>query len=533
MDKTPIFLLAFVIVLSGLAIAGVQNASATTFVEGHITVDTTWTATNSPYVIATDIYVDKGVTLAIEPKTEVKFGGDFSIIVNGNFKAVGTSGNEIIFTSNKINPEPGDWNTIKLSGEGESLHMEHCLVEYAKDGVTSNGLGGFEVTNCELINNSGSGVRSIGNANAIIRGNKIHSNSYGVSADGMDVSGISIIANDIADNTNEGIYLYTHGYRSDQNADLHDIVISDNTISSNTKNGIYMYSHIRYGNGESHIHSITVSGNKMSSNSENGIYIYSQGEATYFIYGPLSYIYDMMISNNEISSNSENGIYIRATEYYEWEDEGSWGARAYVYNTMISDNIVQSNKGAGVKVDGNHHYTHETFDVNIDKNTILTNSQGIVVTNNLWTSLTRNTIAYNGQEGIFVSDWNNCTAHLNDIYRNKYGITVEYTASINAERNYWGDESGPYHESLNPQGVGNPINGKGDLDFIPFLTSPVGTIVELPTPTQILTPTQPKVPARKKTEIPAGEKRGIPGFEAVFSVTGLLVVIYLLKRRDY
>jgi hypothetical protein len=35
----------------------------------------------------------------------------------------------------------------------------------------------------------------------------------------------------------------------------------------------------------------------------------------------------------------------------------------------------------------------------------------------------------------------------------------------------------------------------------------------------------------KKTEIPTGEKRGIPGFEAVFLVTGLLAITYLLKRK--
>jgi len=38
----------------------------------------------------------------------------------------------------------------------------------------------------------------------------------------------------------------------------------------------------------------------------------------------------------------------------------------------------------------------------------------------------------------------------------------------------------------------------------------------------------------EKPEIPIGEegeKKGIPGFEAVFAITGLLAVMYLLKRR--
>jgi len=55
-------------------------------------------------------------------------------------------------------------------------------------------------------------------------------------------------------------------------------------------------------------------------------------------------------------------------------------------------------------------------------------------------------------------------------------------STVNAEHNYWGDETGPYHESVNPEGKGNKVNGDGtDLDFIPWLSSPVGTINERPT----------------------------------------------------
>ena len=55
-------------------------------------------------------------------------------------------------------------------------------------------------------------------------------------------------------------------------------------------------------------------------------------------------------------------------------------------------------------------------------------------------------------------------------------------ATVNAEYNYWGHSTGPYHGSLNSEGEGNPADGDGtDLDFIPFLTSPVGTINLRPT----------------------------------------------------
>jgi len=59
-------------------------------------------------------------------------------------------------------------------------------------------------------------------------------------------------------------------------------------------------------------------------------------------------------------------------------------------------------------------------------------------------------------------------------------MNVTDGATVKAEYNYWGNSSGPHHY-LNPEGTGNPVNGNGiDLDFIPFLTSPIGSINERP-----------------------------------------------------
>jgi len=61
-------------------------------------------------------------------------------------------------------------------------------------------------------------------------------------------------------------------------------------------------------------------------------------------------------------------------------------------------------------------------------------------------------------------------------------VSFSVNVSVNAEYNYWGDESGPDHISLNPTGKGNPAGGDGkNLDFIPFLTAPIGYINERPT----------------------------------------------------
>ncbi|MCX6753219.1 MAG: hypothetical protein NTW62_02660 [Candidatus Nomurabacteria bacterium] len=49
------------------------------------------------------------------------------------------------------------------------------------------------------------------------------------------------------------------------------------------------------------------------------------------------------------------------------------------------------------------------------------------------------------------------------------GIEDYNTTTIHAENNYWGDASGPYNETQNPNGLGSGVTD--NVDFIPFLTT--------------------------------------------------------------
>jgi hypothetical protein len=56
-------------------------------------------------------------------------------------------------------------------------------------------------------------------------------------------------------------------------------------------------------------------------------------------------------------------------------------------------------------------------------------------------------------------------------------MSVVLSNPVNVEYNYWGDQDGPYHASLNPSGKGNPVESNGaDLDFIPFLSASNGYV---------------------------------------------------------
>ncbi|NUO18947.1 T9SS type A sorting domain-containing protein [bacterium] len=48
------------------------------------------------------------------------------------------------------------------------------------------------------------------------------------------------------------------------------------------------------------------------------------------------------------------------------------------------------------------------------------------------------------------------------------GYALDGSAQTDARFNYWGDASGPYHETDNPSGLGDTITG--GVQFIPWLT---------------------------------------------------------------
>lgn len=88
-------------------------------------------------------------------------------------------------------------------------------------------------------------------------------------------------------------------------------------------------------------------------------------------------------------------------------------------------------------------------------------------------SLDSCTIVANGGEcGVRLDASASFTINYCNIYGNSgYGIINNYTPSINAEHNWWGDATGPFHATLNPGGLGNMVSD--NIDFDPWLTDSV------------------------------------------------------------
>ncbi|MEM1540212.1 MAG: right-handed parallel beta-helix repeat-containing protein [Candidatus Bathyarchaeia archaeon] len=328
-----------------------------TYVEGEIVIDTVWTLVDSPFILSGNVTIREGVTLTVESGVEIRFGGNFSLIVNGRLIANGTKSRPIIFTSNKDIPEHGDWRTLYFNGTGQPpSSLENCIIEYGSSGVTIAG-GGLTIQSSVIRFNSENGVTALNGSITVGRGNLIFNN------------------------TASGIYVFGG-----------NIIVEANAIEANEDG-------------------ITLAGNLTT--------------------------FEISIIKNNVSCNRKSGISLVMEDY-------------------------------------NPNY------VVIRNNTVSLNYYGLYIATNASTLITRNYITSN-EVGVFYEFGHGHEAHFNDIFDNGLGMDVSAIASVNATRNYWGDPSGPYHASLNPNGKGNPVGGDGvNLDFIFFLTAPIDYVNSLP-----------------------------------------------------
>jgi hypothetical protein len=139
-----------------------------------------------------------------------------------------------------------------------------------------------------------------------------------------------------------------------------------------------------------------------------------------------------------------------------------------ISNLNIDQNNISSNTQSGILL-GADDYGSTV----ITNNTLSANHQGFCASTETSTHISRNYIQ-NNDIGFYYEKGMAHTASFNDIYGNTLAMDASVDAAVNATQNYWGERSGPYHESLNPHGKGNPVGGNGvNIDFIFFLSAPI------------------------------------------------------------
>ncbi len=120
MNKASLSLLFIILIVGSFILLSpiqVTKAQSGTSVAGIISTDTTWTQSNSPYILTGNVLVNNGVTLTIQAGTTVNLGS-YYIEVNGTLQAIGNSANTITFKNGQISFTPYSTDWTESSGTG-------------------------------------------------------------------------------------------------------------------------------------------------------------------------------------------------------------------------------------------------------------------------------------------------------------------------------------------------------------------------------------------------------------------------------
>jgi hypothetical protein len=292
--------------------------------------------------------------------------------------------------------------------------IQHGYASESGGGINlDNSLASPKITGNSIVNNYaywyGGGIYCI-YCEPLIIGNTISNNTAGHDGGGIDCwkASASIVGNVISGNTAVFRGGGIEGFRSLP-------VIMSNIISDN---------HANLGGGISHCGSgVSIfTGNTISANTATscggGIYCYEFSTAN--------------ITVNTISGNSS---------------QQGGGIGCYWCNPNIMSNTISTNtaiQGGGIDCD------------------------------DAYPIVNGNIITANCSTGICCNDGSAPLISYNNITDNAgYGVcNLDANITVNAEYNWWGNASGPFHTNSNPGGLGDSVSDH--VDFIPWLTEPVG-----------------------------------------------------------
>jgi len=99
---------------------------------GSVSASGRWDYCEIPYLLQEDVTVAAGVTLLIDPDSEIQFkASSADLIVQGTLLALGQAATPIRFTSARRAATPGAWGGLVFSGTASNAsQLQHCEISY-------------------------------------------------------------------------------------------------------------------------------------------------------------------------------------------------------------------------------------------------------------------------------------------------------------------------------------------------------------------------------------------------------------------
>ena len=259
-----------------------------------------------------------------------------------------------------------------------------------------------------------------------------------VTASSVKISGFTITGANVA--TTAGIYLGN------------DVTLCNifNNVLTGNGDGIWL------GAGSNHN---TLTSNTLSSNYQ-GFEIYFSDYNTF--------------TNNIANSNTQYGFVMLSASHNTFtgntaNSNGQWGfylktgpGTGCHYNTF-TNNIANSNTVYGMRINSGigNTLTDNTFDSNLVAAIRLKDDISTLTLNE--NRFTNSPIGIDiATVATDVTTW--IVSHNNIAGNIVYGVSNLGTGTLNAENNWWGSSTGPYHPTLNPTGLGNPVSDNVAFD---------------------------------------------------------------------
>jgi len=133
-----------------------NSLSSQTEISGIINSEISLTLSESPYKIIDDLVIAPDGQISIDPGVELRFLDNTKLEVRGILLALGTSAQNIIFTSD-TGTDKGSWIGLDIKNtQAQNVLLNHCNFSNASSAVNEECCWGGSVTidNCSFINNN-------------------------------------------------------------------------------------------------------------------------------------------------------------------------------------------------------------------------------------------------------------------------------------------------------------------------------------------------------------------------------------------